>query len=151
MHCLGFKPQTVYNDKWQDRSPKVKPKYLNRSLVAGWWSLSESSFYHAGVCSSINFYDKICFNSLFDPIKTGCNVIDSCLCCDWVGWVYGRDFHTIYCADSDSKWHQKVKMAAPMSGIFWLHFCTVEGSDDMSAIFNPEYGLHLEIHILTQN
>ena len=40
-----------------------------------------------------------------------------------------------YCSDSGSKLHQNVKMAAPVSVIFWLHFCTVGGSGDVSSIF----------------
>ena len=37
-----------------------------------------------------------------------------------------------------SKWHQKHKMAAPISGIFWLHCLTVGRSGGTSSIFNTE-------------
>ncbi len=48
----------------------------------------------------------------------------------WAGPRYHGSFPERYCADSGPKWCHRRKMAAPVSGIFWLHFCTVGGCGD---------------------
>lgn len=65
--------------------------------------------------------------------KMGCDVVLDTW--DWLGLVrrvYWRNIHTEaplhghYCADSGSKWHRRLKMAAALCGMYWLQFfCTV--------------------------
>lgn len=91
------------------------------------WSMFKCSFSSLVLISYLMLYKRA-----FTSRLTGepCSQLSV-----WAGPQDCGSYPGHYSTDSSSKWRQQQKMAVPVSGIFWLHFCTMGGCGDASSIF----------------